>query len=121
MRVRNNDFNREIAERLKWLRKSNNLSQAAVANLLGVKPAAYSKIENCNSVLSVEGCVILAEHYGVTCDFILHGNYEINALFFTEHNLKRAQDMLVDLSALLSNVSAEMVMTYVSPSEVMRY
>lgn len=118
--MKNKDFNFEVAERLKWLRKNNSLSQATVAEALGLQPAAYSKIENATQGLTSANCVKLAMLFGVSCDFILRGNYEVNAIMFTEKNLQKASEMLADISALLCNTSFRMVETDVGSTEEVR-
>ena len=50
-----------IPNRLKTLRKQNNLTQAEVANRLGVTPALVSSYENAERYPSLEKLVMLAD------------------------------------------------------------
>ena len=64
-----------IPNRLKILRKQNNLTQAEVAARLGVTPALVSSYENAERYPSLEKLVLLADIYHVTTDFILGRSY----------------------------------------------
>jgi len=66
----------EIGMRLCELRerdKDKNLKQKDLADLLGITPAAYGKLELGTRRLSPEYCITLADFYGVSCDYILRG------------------------------------------------
>lgn len=115
------DFNLEVAARIKWLRKNTSMSQADVAEKIGIKQAGYGKIENGEVQLSSEYCVILAELFSVSCDFILRGNYEINATMFAEETLKKASEMLADLSTFLCNSGERMAESAVMPLDNVPY
>lgn len=67
-----------IPNRLKTLRKQNNLTQAEVAARLGVTPALVSSYENAERYPSLEKLVMLADIYHVTTDFILGRSYNPN-------------------------------------------
>ena len=64
-----------IPNRLKTLRKQNNLTQAEVATRLGVTPALVSSYENAERYPSLEKLVMLADVYHVTTDYILGRTY----------------------------------------------
>ena len=67
-----------ICKRLYMLRTSKNETQFEIGDLLGITPAAYGKIENGDRALSVEYCVELAKHYGVSCDYIIRGEEAVD-------------------------------------------
>ena len=67
-----------IPERLKTLRKQNNLTQAEVAKRLGVTPALLSAYENSERFPSLERLIMLADIYHVTTDYILGRSYSPN-------------------------------------------
>lgn len=64
-----------IPNRLKALRKENNLTQADVAARLGATPALVSSYENAERYPSLEKLIMLADIYHVTTDFILGRSY----------------------------------------------
>ncbi|HET8810231.1 MAG TPA: LexA family transcriptional regulator [Flavobacteriaceae bacterium] len=64
----------EICKRIKKLRKEKGISQAVIAEKLGISQAAYSLIENSQNGILIEHIVNLSKLYGVTTDFILTGN-----------------------------------------------
>ena len=63
----------EIGSRLKELRVSKGLKQKDLANVLGITPPAYGKLEAGERGLDFEYCIKLADFYGVSCDYILRG------------------------------------------------
>jgi transcriptional regulator with XRE-family HTH domain len=113
--MKTKDFTREAAARIKLLREHAGLSQAECAKKLRIKQAGYSKIELGIQRLTGENCVHLADLFSVSCDFILRGNYEVNATMFAEETLKKASEMIADVSTLLFNSSERMVVTSVKP------
>ncbi len=56
--------------RLVTLRKEHNLSQEAVASILGVSQRTYSDYEKGQRRLSIEGIIALAQYYDVSLNFI---------------------------------------------------
>lgn len=63
-----------IAERLKKLRESYNLSQREVAEKLYITQAAYSLIEKGRNSLGMEHVVRLSNLYNTTPDYIILGD-----------------------------------------------
>ncbi len=64
----------EIGKRLKELRDNLHLSQAYVAEQIGVSRSALVKMENNQRKVSSEELLLLARIYGVTTDYILEGD-----------------------------------------------
>ena len=60
-----------MSERLRYLRKENNLSQQDIATILHIKQNTYSQYENGKRQLPIELLVALARFYKVSTDFIL--------------------------------------------------
>ncbi len=58
-------------ERLKFLRKSNNLSQTDVAGVLHCSQAAYGMYELGKRKISADKLLILAQYYHVSVDYLL--------------------------------------------------
>jgi len=63
----------EIGTRLRLLRKGKMLRQSDVADALHISRANYAKMESGELDLRTGYCILLAEYYGVTCDYILRG------------------------------------------------
>lgn len=61
----------KVGERIKSLRKDNNLSLVALANATGLSKSAISRWENNQSDINGESIVILAKYFNVTSDFLL--------------------------------------------------
>lgn len=60
-----------IAQRLRIMRAEHNLTQADVAQKLGVSQQTYSKYENKSANLDSETIVKLCELFGVSSDYLL--------------------------------------------------
>lgn len=70
-------MNIEIANRLVNLRKSNNLSQEALAEKLGISRQAVSKWERAEASPDTDNLILLARLYGVSLDQLLQTEDEI--------------------------------------------
>lgn len=60
-----------LADRLKELRKSNNLTQAELGRILGVGKTTVSMYETDNSTPSDEIKLKISEHFNVSLDYLL--------------------------------------------------
>ena len=69
-----------FAERIKDLRLSNGMSQAALAKIIDVKPDSISIYERGRNYPEVRKLIILADYFGVSTDYLLGrtDNPEIN-------------------------------------------
>lgn len=119
--MKTKEFDSAISARIKWLREIKNYTQEELASVLSITTTAYGKIELGYNRLSLENCALLAKFYGTTCDFIINGTYETNAVMFLEANLKKASKMLADLDALLSNAADRAIELDVKPTEEVTY
>lgn len=70
-------MNIEIANRLVNLRKSNNLSQEALAEKLGISRQAVSKWERAEASPDTDNLILLSRLYGVSLDELLKTEDEI--------------------------------------------
>lgn len=70
-------MNIEIANRLVNLRKTNNLSQEALAEKLGISRQAVSKWERAEASPDTDNLILLARIYGVSLDELLKTEDEI--------------------------------------------
>lgn len=65
-------FSQEIfSERFSALRKESKMNQAQIAEILGISQAAISKIEKGERAASIEVFCALADHFGVSLDFLV--------------------------------------------------
>lgn len=63
----------DIAERLKWHREIEGLSQADYAATINTKRPAYSLWEAGTHRLSLDGALALRKRYGLSLDFMYEG------------------------------------------------
>ncbi len=68
-----NSFNIEIGKRLKMVKNEHDFSQENMADILGISPAYYGKVERGLHCLSVEKLYILNEKLGVDLNYIITG------------------------------------------------
>lgn len=76
-RRKEENMNIEIANRLVNLRKSNNLSQEALAEKLGISRQAVSKWERAEASPDTDNLILLSRLYGVSLDELLKTDEEI--------------------------------------------
>lgn len=58
-------------ERLKELREDKDLTQAEIAQIIGVGQSYYSKQERNDKPFQIEQIITLCEFYGVSADYVL--------------------------------------------------
>ena len=63
--------------RIRDLREDNNMSQSAVAKILGIQQNSYSQIENGINSLQVDHLIKLANLYNTSTDYLLGLTNEI--------------------------------------------
>lgn len=61
----------KVAENVTKLRKSRNLTQRELADILGVSPAAVSKWESNDAIPDIAMLVAIADYFEVTLDYIM--------------------------------------------------
>lgn len=57
--------------RLRDIREDNDLTQAQVAEMLGIQQTVYSRYERGYQTIPLELLLKLADHYGVSVDYLL--------------------------------------------------
>ncbi len=63
--------NNIFAERIKSLRKSKSVTQAVLAELLGVTKTQISDLENGKTTTSIERLYTLADYFDVSLDYLV--------------------------------------------------
>ena len=61
----------QFYERLKELREDKDLTQAEIAQIIGVGQSYYSKQERNDKPFQIEQIITLCEYYGVSADYVL--------------------------------------------------
>lgn len=61
----------QFNERLKELREDKDLTQAEIAQIIGVGQSYYSKQERNDKPFQIEQIITLCEFYGVSADYVL--------------------------------------------------
>lgn len=63
--------NEKFGERLRELRKAKDEKQDDLAEILGIKKAQISEMENGKKGTTLEKLVLICEHYQVSADYLL--------------------------------------------------
>ena len=64
-------MNIKLSERLKKLRKDEKISQAKLAEIIGVDKAMFGHVESGKSLVSIQVLMLLADFFKVTTDYLL--------------------------------------------------
>ena len=60
-----------LTKRMRDLREDNDLTQAAVADVLNIKQSDYSKYERGEHMMGIDKYIKLADFYGVSLDYLV--------------------------------------------------
>lgn len=74
----------DTVDKLKYLRKSNNLTQEEVAKKIGTTGSNYSRYESKEQTFTIEHIKKLATLYGVTISYLLDDNNDKEILLSKE-------------------------------------
>ncbi|MGN1081825.1 MAG: helix-turn-helix domain-containing protein [Acutalibacteraceae bacterium] len=58
-------------QRLRDLREDHDMTQTQIAQILGIQQTVYSRYERGYQTIPIEHLLKLADHYGVTTDYML--------------------------------------------------
>lgn len=86
------DINVEIGNRLKRLRKKNNLSVDELAEAFGIVRDSYTRIENGTTGLSGEYAYILATKYKFDMNYLIGGFVDEKTCYQIESQIKENDD-----------------------------
>ena len=99
-----NRINRNLQERLISLREKKNVTQAVVAESTGISRTSIVAYEKGTSIPDLEKLYLLAEYYGVSCDYLLGRNegteFDINYIIeetgLSENAINQLKDYTYD-------------------------
>lgn len=91
-----------IGERIRTLRTARGVSQVQLAQALHVSKQAVSNWENNNILPSVEMLVVLADHFGVSTDYLLERDDRqlLDVTGLSEEQIAHLRLLAADLRAL---------------------
>lgn len=89
---------KEVGARLRALRTSRRLTQAQVADIIGVSPQQYQKYEDAQTKCSLAAVIALAGFYGVSVESIVSS--EPQSITATTERLSGSEIIPGDLSKL---------------------
>ena len=96
----------DVTEKLKKLRKSNGISQDAMAQIVGVTKGTYFKWEKGDNLPSAEGALRIAEHFNISLDELFgritsQGEDDNESVVLNAYRRLDAQSQAVVLTLLL--------------------
>ena len=103
---------KDIANRIKNLRKEKHLKQWQIAGYLDISQQSYSYYEQNKRELPVRHIIKIAEFYNVSTDYILGiaprraGNFDLDSYYLQDFTMK---DVVADLSSLNPNNRQELL------------
>lgn len=102
----------EIRKRLRQLRVSNGESESCAGKLLGLERGAYAKLENGPTRLLSKHLPTLAEHYGVTLEYLIEGQDDSNPsaslLMDQESNTERIKELTDQYEERIEKLNEEL-------------
>ena len=78
--MENKTDKKSVGLRIQELRKNNNETQKALADIINSTPNSISKIENGEMGLTFDNMILIAEHYNVSLDYLCKGEGGSNLL-----------------------------------------
>lgn len=95
----------DMNNRLKLLRKQKNISQEEAAQCIGVSLSSYQKYERdkSNVTPSIDVILKLADFYGVTTDYLLGREQQLNPLTKLNLNVQVNDEKFIELYSSLPN------------------
>jgi transcriptional regulator with XRE-family HTH domain len=102
-------------QQVKYLRNKRDLSQAFIAEIMGMEPSTYGKKENGTSAFTLEEAIKLCEYYSIDLCEAVYGNQKSNivtdaaTIYNTTAVPKIAIQLMVSIPDLERMGFAEMV------------
>ncbi len=78
--------------RLKEIRKANNLTQDQVAEIIGVAKTTYCNYENGRSEMEFSSIIKLAKHFNVSVGYLI-GAEETENIYISKEDFKKLQEI----------------------------
>ena len=91
-----------FGERLRDTRESKNMSQQAIADILGLHRSNYSKIENNHQKMTHEQLALFCEALNISADYLLNIQIQ-NKITYTKEVQTEMELKLQELNKLLQN------------------
>ena len=101
--------NKEIGERIAYLRVVNHYTRETLAELVGISPKFLYEIETGRKGFSASTLCKIASTLGVSCDYIMTGSERGEGInqaimeLFDESQLRRIEDILQIIHDIVAN------------------
>ena len=108
-----------IGEMLRGLRQASELTQAQIADLIGIKPVTYSTYENGTREAPAEILVRLSILFNVPIDIILQKNRYSKGAYIAQSQIDSMNEELQEIKDIITNPESELNPEFVNMMKAM--
>lgn len=108
-----------IGEMLRGLRQASELTQAQIADLIGIKPVTYSTYENGTREAPAEILVRLSILFNVPIDIILQKNRYSKGAYIAQNQIDSMNEELQEIKDIITNPESELNPEFVNMMKAM--
>lgn len=110
-------MNKDVGNRVKKIRLRKGLSQEQFGELLGIKKAAVSKIENGENSLSRSNSLSICRQFNVNEDWLLHGTGDMLMPHSKENEIRSFFENAISSNSDIAKIQRKFISTLVSLDE----
>ena len=110
-------MNYEIGKRVKKIRLQKGISQEKCGELIGIKKAAVSKIENGDNSLSKSNLIAICRQFNISEDWLLHGKGEMFIPESRENTIRKFFENAMSSDTDLAKIQRRFINTLISLDE----
>lgn len=110
-------MNYEIGKRVKKIRLQKGISQEKFGELIGIKKAAVSKIENGDNSLSKSNLIAICRQFNISEDWLLHGKGEMFIPESRENTIRKFFENAMSSDTDLAKIQRRFINTLISLDE----
>ena len=110
-------MNEEIGKRVRKIRLQKGISQEKFGELIGIKKAAVSKIENGDNCLSKSNLISICRQFNISEDWLLYGKGEMFIPESRENEIRRFFENAMSSDTDLAKIQRKFINTLISLDE----
>ena len=107
-------MNYEIGKRVRKIRLQKGISQEQFGELIGIKKAAVSKIENCDNSLSRSNLISICKQFNINEEWLLYGKGEMFIPESRENEIRRFFENAMSSDTDLAKIQRKFINTLIS-------
>lgn len=110
-------MNYEIGKRVRKIRLQKGISQEQFGELIGIKKAAVSKIENGDNSLSRSNLISICKQFNINEEWLLYGKGEMFIPESRENEIRRFFENAISSDSDIAKIQRKFISTLVSLDE----